>query len=380
MPAGFQASFLLSFQVGLQMSETVLILGGTGVIGSHLARCLTERGMTVKVLSRSSRFAAPEAIGKEIAERIELVAGDINDQEILAELVQQADIIMHKTAASGMAGATDNARDYVHSNIGGAANLIDVLGAGKHKVRRVILGSSTSVYGEGAYQCGKCGPVRPALRYKLEHDDWNPRCPACASSVVPIATAESAERLGESVYSIAKKAQEDLLLGACHRLGIDLVTLRYSTIIGPSQSWHNQYTRFLESFFAGQPPLLHEDGQQSRDLIAIEDVVAANLLALERPAGTSVFNIGRGEDVSLLDFVTRLGAAVARVTGGKAITPEVDLKFVKGDVRHCRLDCSKAGEKLGFQTQVPLSQSIAELVDWFAAKKGITTKSKADRL
>lgn len=360
-------------------ASTVLILGGTGVVGSHLAGRLATDGLHVKVLSRSARFVVPDAVRPELSERIELVAGDIEDGDILKELLQKADAVIYQAASVGAAGAVENAREYVQANIGGIANLVDVLRSSKSCVEKVILGSSISVYGEGAYDCERCGVVRPRIRYndkfKGSDSDWNPRCPNCASHLVPTATSENAERLGESIYAVTKKAQEDLLAGTCSQLGISLSVLRYSTMISPWQSWHNPFTRFLELLAAGEAPVLHEDGMQSRNFIDALDVVEGTLLTLGREsAGVEFFNIASGDDVPLLHFTQKLAQAMAQRMGTAPLEPSVDDCFVSGDVRHCKLDCSNAKTSFGFEPTIELSKSIADLVDWFLQRKGLARK------
>src|SRR5277367_3297817 len=173
--------------------ESVLITGGTGLIGSNLAGQLAANGYDVTVLGRSSRFAVPDAVPAEAASRIKVFAGDLCDPETLQGLVDKADIIFHKAASVGMAGAVESAREYVGENLAGTANLVDVLRSSKKPIKRVVLGSSISVYGEGNYVCKKCGIVRPARRGgDSAAKTWNPDCPECGGVIQPSPTPETA--------------------------------------------------------------------------------------------------------------------------------------------------------------------------------------------
>lgn len=355
--------------------KRILITGGTGLIGSHLSGELGVRGYDIKVLSRNSRFSVPEAISEEAHKHIEVIAGDINDRELLEELVQNADVIFYKAASVGAAGAVENAKDFVLTNIGATANLIDVLRSAKHNIKDIILGSSISVYGEGNYTCQRCGKVRPNLRYNLDTtqpvQQWSPPCPNCGGSIEPAPTPETAERLGESTYAVTKKAQEELLIGTCRLLGINLAVFRYGTVLGAGQSWHNPFTRFLEALIQGEPPVLHEDGQQSRDFMFVDDVVAANLALLDKqPQGINVFNVGSGVSTPLMQFASALAVKMGQALNTKPVQPTIDGKFTAGDVRHCELDCSKIAAQIDFRPKQTLDDGINELVDSFVRKKG----------
>lgn len=358
--------------------QSILITGGTGLIGSHLAGKLAQSGYKVTVLGKSSRFAVPEAVPQSVAAQVEVIAGDSSDPQTLEELVKNADVVFHKAASVGMAGAVESARDYVGSNMAGTANLVDALRSKESKVKKVILGSSVSVYGEGNYHCQRCGSVRPHPRgpeaqAATQKANWNPPCPTCRGAIEAAPTGETARRNGESIYAVTKKAQEDLLSGVCRQRGIPLSILRYSTVLGPGQSWHNPYTRVLELLAAGESPVIHEDGMQTRDFIFVDDLVAANLLALtqQHDANIDIFNVS-SLHMPLLDFVKQIAQAVAGVLSRKPIEPVVDGKLIAGDVRHCWVDCSKMHELLGFHPQEDLAHGAQTLVEWFARFKGLT--------
>ncbi len=391
-------------------TERIVITGGTGLIGSHLTARLLVGGHKVTALARTKRFSVPEAIGKEQLPEVEIVQGEMTDPEIMSDLVNRADVIFHKAANQGIAAAVEHAQEFMQTNIGSVATLVDVLRKARSKPKLIVLGSSISVYGEGRYNCGGCGLVRPGLRYRLPDgelksaEDWNPRCPECGGKISPVLTPEVAVRHGESVYAVTKKCQEDLLAGACNLYGISFVSLRYGTIIGAGQSWHNPFTRFLDLLSTGDAPTLHEDGCQTRDFIFVEDVVEANLRALaalaDAPVVSRFFNAGSARPVTLRDFTHQLATLMAETIDGgdvpdvpNAMAPgykadhkpdhksdhrsdhklgyKLDCKFVPGDVRHCFADCSKIERELGFRASTSLAAGLRQLVQWYVRKKGL---------
>ncbi|MDR3617241.1 MAG: NAD(P)-dependent oxidoreductase [Candidatus Obscuribacterales bacterium] len=360
------------------MAERIIITGGTGLIGSHVTKALVGAGHHVTTLARTRRFSVPDLLTKEELQSVEIVQGDMCDAEVVIDLVGSADVIFHKAANQGVFAAVENTQEFVQTNVGSAATLVDALKRAKKRPRLVVLGSSISVYGEGVYQCETCGPVRPRLRYRKPVAttstgiDWNPPCPKCGAVIEPIPATEEAERLGESVYAVTKKTQEDLLAGACNLLDISFVSLRYCTIIGAGQSWHSPITHFLDLLSGSQAPVLHEDGLQMRDFIFLDDVIQANLLALTKArSGSAFYNVGSGKQSSLLDISKRLGILVSERLNQPFVEAQVDQQFVPGDVRHCYVSCEKIRDELGFTTQKDFSQELSQLVDWYLRKRNV---------
>ncbi|HEY9778135.1 MAG TPA: NAD(P)-dependent oxidoreductase [Planktothrix sp.] len=359
--------------------KSVLVTGGTGLIGSHLSGRLAQDGYDVTVLGRSSRFAVPEAVPDELRSKVCVVSAAPGDFEVLEEQVKNADVIFHKAVSIGMAGSVESARDYVGANMADTAGLIDALRSSGSRVKKVILGSSVSVYGEGVYSCGKCGKVRPQPRSVIHPVSnpvrWDPSCPNCGADIKPVTTPEASDRHGESIYAVTKKAQEDLLCGVCRQLNIPLSVLRYSTVLGPGQSWHNPITRVLELLSGDKQPTLHEDGLQTREFVFIEDVVEANMQAmLKQDQAIDFFNVSTVR-MTLLDFTNALAKAMANSLKTKPIEPVVDGRLTAGDVRHCWVDCSKLEEKFGFRAHRQSQEGIQSLTDWFVRYKGLTSRS-----
>ena len=360
------------------MSEKIVITGGTGLIGSHITKKFVETGHKVTVLSRTRRFSEPALLDAQHLQSVEILQGDMCDPEIVAELVSSADVLFHKAANQGVFAAVENTQEFVQSNIGSAATLVDVLKKAKKLPRLIVLDSSISVYGEGCYNCNRCGVVRPHLRYQKPDAlidgslNWDPVCPVCLQVISPVDTFENAARMGESVYSVTKKTQEDLLAGACNLLGINFVSLRYCTIVGAGQSWHSPFTKFLDLLSQSQAPVLHEDGLQTRDFIFMDDVVQANMLALTQArSGSSFYNVGSGKQSSLIDVTSRLAGIMSEKLGKPFPQASIDLQFVAGDVRHCHVSCDKVHDELGFLAQADFGSELRQLVDWYLAKKAV---------
>ena len=357
--------------------KRALIIGGTGLIGCYLAADLLSSGNKVTILSRSTRLAAPEAFASdEQSKQIELVHGEMNEVKLLVELISASEIVFHKTLSQGMSGAVENAQQFLENKVGAAAAVVEALRKATQKPELLVLGSSISVYGEGGYDCSHCGIVRPELRYTQPGDgkSWNPVCPKCnASDLKPVSIDEDAERRGLSVYAVAKKAEEDLFAGACQMNSVSMVGLRYSTVIGAGQSWHNPFTHFLDLLMDGKAPTLHEDGLQTRDYIFVRDVVAANLRALKKHhPGTRFYNVVSGHSASLLSVAEQLAEKYAHKTGTQAPSaPSIDNTLIPGDVRHCFASPARMEHDLGFKSTIELASGLDELVDWYTRKKHI---------
>jgi dTDP-L-rhamnose 4-epimerase len=346
----------------------VLITGGNGFIGSHLTGALAKRKLSVRVLCRSEQFKYAGCLPQDWQHTTELVKGDINDFDLLKELVKGVDVIFHKVSSVGIVASGQNSRNYVHTNIGGTAALVDALRQSEQSVKKIIIDSSAGVYGEGCYECPSCGPVRPLTRYQTDKYNsealtaWDPPCPRCTGPIAPCATSEDAALLGESVYAVTKKAQEDLLAGACNRLGISLTIFRYSSVYGRGQSEANYCAALMRTLAAGKSPSITEDGLQTRDFISVDDVVTSNLLALDdQKEGVFRFNIASGEQTTLIDFATRVSLAVGNAVGREVPPPVVTGNFFPGDVRHCTCSLKAAKQELGFKPAVSLENGIADL-------------------
>jgi dTDP-L-rhamnose 4-epimerase len=345
----------------------ILVTGGAGFIGSHLVDALVDRGHKVTIYDNLDSQVHPGGRPPQyLNERAEFIQGDVRDQEGLKAVVEKAEIIFHKASAVGVGQSNYQIAQYVTANTGGTATLLDILVNNEHNVRKLIVAASMSSYGEGLYECLKCGACRPPLRpeEQMAAGDWEPKCPVCGISVSPIPTPEEAVLNCNSIYAITKKDQEEMCLLIGKTYGIPVVSLRYFNVYGARQSLSNPYTGVAAIFMSriknDRPPVVYEDGLQSRDFVSVEDVVEANLLAMERSeADGQIFNVGTGRALTIRGVAEILAEAY-----GKSIRPDVTEKFRKGDVRHCYADNSKIQNLLGFSPKIAFEKGMEALINW----------------
>jgi len=345
----------------------VLITGGAGFIGSHLADALLDAGHHVILFDNlHPQVHAGGNPPPYLPAEAELIVGDVRDRDQLRQAVQRADAIYHLAALTGVGQSMYQVAEYVDVNVRGTAVLLDILANESHHVRRLILGSSRAVYGEGAYECQTCGPVLVAGRDPalLEAGIWDPLCPHCGAGLQPRATSEDWPTSPDSVYAASKLAQEHLVRSVGTAYGIEVVVLRYFNVYGPRQSLSNPYTGILSIFLTqlqdGKTIEIYEDGQESRDFVHVSDVVQANLLALESSIAVGeTVNVGWGEAATVLD-VARLLTELMDKSGAYRISG----RYRVGDIRHCRANIAKARRLLGYQPHVPLKEGIADFVAW----------------
>jgi len=345
----------------------VLVTGGAGFIGSFIVDKLIEKSYKVKVFDNLDSQIHPESrLPGYLNREAEFIQGDIRDYEKLAKAVRGTEIIFHYAASVGVAQSQYEIKKYVDVNIGGTANLLDILVNEKHNIKKLVIATSMSSYGEGNYHCNKCGIVRPPLRSEeqMEKKYWELYCPNCKSKIEPVSTDERAERISNSIYAITKMGQEEMVMNIGKTYSIPSVALRLFNVYGPRQSLSNPYTGVAAIFISRiknrRPPVIYEDGEQTRDFVSVHDVVKANMLALEKDeANYEVFNVGSGVAKSIRS-VAEILAKLCQVD----IVPEITKKFRKGDVRHCFSDISKIKNKLGFKPAISFEEGMKELIEW----------------
>jgi len=344
-----------------------LVTGGAGFIGSHIVDALVEAGHEVTIFDCLDPQVHP---GGQVPDYLNpaarMVQGDVRDYDALRKEVLGADIIFHEASAVGMGQSMYEIKKYVDVNDGGTANLLDILVNNKHTVRKLVVAASMSSYGEGKYTCKKCGVQRPPLRAAetTGPDRWEPPCPVCGAVLDAIPTDEDAVCYGQAIYALTKKDQEDMVLSVGRTYDIPAVALRYFNVYGPRQSLSNPYTGVCAIFMSriknDHPPVVYEDGEQTRDFVSVHDVVQANMLAMEKDeADGHAFNVGSGVPLKIKD----VAAILARLYG-KDIMPEIAMKFRKGDVRHCYADITKIRDRLGFEPATSFDSGMQELIDW----------------
>lgn len=355
----------------------VLVTGGAGFIGSHLVRSLLAAGDSVVVYDNFDPQVHPRRKPLK-AKNLTVVAGDVRNRAKLAAVVKKVDAVVHLAAAVGVGQSQYQIRHYVDVNLNGTGTLLDILANEKHRVRRVVAASSCSAYGEGAYDCPKCGRVRPGLRRDedMAAGNWEPRCPTCGGALTSLPTKESDRFLTTSVYAVTKQGQEELVLNYGRAYGVPSVALRFFNVFGPGQSLSNPYTGVAAIFMARlknrHAPVIYEDGLQCRDFTGVADVVQAIELSLRKDAGAGrIFNVGTG----VATPVKTLAQLIAR--GMKSdLEPSIVKKFRSGDVRHCYADITAIREALGYAPKTNLERGLEELVAWSAE---VASKDTFDR-
>jgi dTDP-L-rhamnose 4-epimerase len=359
----------------------ILVTGGAGFIGSHLVDALLAAGHTVTIFDNLD----PQVHGglRERGEwpdylptKCDKLLGDIRDERALAQAIAGQDVIYHQAAAVGVGQSMYQIQHYVDVNTRGTATLLELLASGKHNVRKLVVASSMSIYGEGKYSCTTHGDVYPRLRSEdqLKARDWEMRCPICGQHVTPLPTDEGKPLHSTSIYAVTKKTQEEMCLITGRAYNIPTVALRYFNVYGARQALSNPYTGvgaiFAGSLLNDQPPVIYEDGLQSRDMTHVSDIVQANLLALERDEmDYGAFNVGTGVPTTIFDIAQAL---IVELDSNQ--TPEIVHKFRAGDIRHCVSDISRIQE-LGYRVQMPYRQGLAQWLDWLRAQ---TDRSRAD--
>jgi dTDP-L-rhamnose 4-epimerase len=345
----------------------ILVTGGAGFIGSFIVDELIRVGHEVRIFDNLTEQVhlngeAPDYLNPDA----EFIRGDVCDRDALKKALDGVEGVYHKAAAVGVGQSQYEIKHYVDVNIGGTANLLDILANEKHRVQRLIVAASMSSYGEGCYRCEAHGVVRPPLRTpeQMARQEWEPFCPECGSVLTPVPTDEKAAYYPNSVYAITKEVQEDLFLNFGRTYDIPSVALRYFNVYGPRQSLSNPYTGvaaiFLSRLKNGNAPVVYEDGLQTRDFVSVHDVVQANLLALEGDLnGPASFNIGTGYPRGIASIAETL-ANLLEVD----IAPEIARSFRKGDVRHCYADISQAREGLRYEPKVSFEEGMRELIQW----------------
>jgi dTDP-L-rhamnose 4-epimerase len=344
-----------------------LVTGGAGLIGSHLADLLLEKGYEVRILDNLEPSVHLEGKPDWIPKDAEFVQGDMRSMDDVEKAVTGVDVVFHQAAYGGFAPELTKMTDV---NACGTARIFEAIRNRRLNVRKVVTASSQAVYGEGRYVCPECGPCYPEQRpaSQLEHRDWEMHCPTCERPTAGSPIAEDAPLKLTGVYAISKYYEERLTLALGRDWGIPTAALRYSLTYGPRQSIFNAYSGICSIFSTrllnGKPPVIYEDGHQTRDFLYVGDVARANLLVMESEAANGrVFNVGTGKGTRVLDFANLLRDAYG--AGVDAVTPG---EFRLIDFRHLIADNTRL-RALGWEPSISVPEGVRRYADWILGKK-----------
>jgi dTDP-L-rhamnose 4-epimerase len=339
-----------------------LVTGGAGLIGSHLSDLLLEQGYRVRILDNLEPNTHRNGKPAWMPPEVDFLHADIRDRKAVRAALEGVSVVFHQAAYGGY---MPEMAKYVEVNSFGTAQMLETIRDENLPVEKVVVASSQAVYREGAADCPEHGLVFPHTRPtdRLARGDYAVRCPVCGEPSEPVPTPEEAPMGGETVYAITKSDQERLALAWGRQTGVPTVALRYSCTYGPRQSIFNPYTGVIAIFATrllnGQPPVLYEDGEQTRDLCFVGDVARANLLAAEGDAldGLPV-NVGSGRATTIREVAEMVSEALHA-----QIEPLARGEFRPGEMRHLTSDISRA-RKVGYEPRVDLKQGIEQYIGW----------------
>lgn len=362
------------------MSKLILITGGAGFVGSHLADGLLREGHRVRVLDELTAQVHTCGRPDYLSQEVELIEGDVRDPNRIRQALAGVDMIFHFAACVGVGQSMYEISRYVSVNTLGTAELLQAILDSHSSVEKIVVASSMSIYGEGRYICPDCGlhaapPVRNLTQ--LKQAEWEMHCEICNGVLKPAPTDENKPSEINSVYALTKRDQEELCLIFGRTYGLAVTALRFFNIYGTRQALSNPYTGvaavFASRMLNGKQPLVFEDGKQMRDFVHVDDIVRANLLAMRRPeANGQVINIGCGTPITIHQVAQTLARAL-----GSDLLPVITNKHRAGDIRHCYADITKARKLLGYEPQVTHEAGFCELAEWL---RGQQAEDKAETM
>ena len=349
--------------------KRALVTGGAGLIGSHIVDLLVREGWQVRALDNLEPQTHRHGRPTWINEQAEFIKGDLRDRDTITAALENIDIVFHQAAYGGY---MPEITKFVHVNSFGTAQMLEVIREKKLSIEKIVVASSQAVYSEGAGDCPKHGLVFPGVRpiEQLCKGDWQVHCPICGAATKSVPTPENAPVGGETVYGLTKVDQERLVLLWGKQLGIPTVALRYSCTYGPRQSIFNPYTGVIAIFCTrllnGLPPVLYEDGEQTRDFSFVEDIARVNLLAAETDKlnGLAV-NVGSGRGIPIREIAEQI-SDVLKID----IPPEINGEFRPGEMRHLTSDITIA-RSAGYKPTVDLGKGISRYIDWIRKQSDI---------
>ena len=350
--------------------KNILISGGAGFIGSYLTKKLVSKGYNVTILDNLSKQIHGKDKKSELYNSIKeistFILGDVCNEEDWKKSLKGQDAVIHLAAETGTGQSMYEISRYNDVNILGTAHLLNFLANNKNSVKKLIIASSRSIYGEGKYKCEKHGVVYPIDRIasNMINGKFDLFCDVCGGELDLMPTDENSMIHPSSIYGITKHQQEQMTLLMGKSLGIPAVSLRYQNVYGPGQSLSNPYTGILSIFSTrmlnGNDIDIYEDGEESRDFVFIDDVVEATILALEKEeANHQVFNVGSGEPTTVSQVANSLKSLYNSNTN-----ISISGSFRLGDIRHNYADLNKIKNLLGFKVKFDFQTGISRFVDW----------------
>lgn len=350
----------------------ILITGGAGFIGSHLADELVNLNYDVILYDNleSQVHGETQNLPYYLNKDIKFIKADIRSVDSLNEAVKNVDAIIHLAARVGVAQSMYQVQNYVDTNVLGTAKLLDILINQNHDVKKLIVASSMSTYGEGAYRCDECGDFYPKLRKEinLKMKKWEFYCPKCNKIAKPIPTPETKPQDCTSIYALTKKEQEKMCLLIGEVYGINTTALRLFNVYGSRQALSNPYTGvcaiFSSNLLCGNPPIVYEDGNQMRDFIHVKDVVQAFVLSLKKSISQNkVYNVASANPLTIKEIANTLLSYI-----NPNLLPIITNKYRLGDIRHCIADIEKIKSDLGFKPNYTFKEGCQELINWVKLK------------
>lgn len=357
-------------------TKKILITGGAGFIGSKLALELVKKRHKITVLDNLSPQIHGESpyetspLYQSIKDKVIFLRGTVTSREDWSKAITGQDIIVHFAAETGTGQSMYCIEKYTNVNIQSTAIMLDILANEEHKIKKVVIASSRSIYGEGKYIDSELGVVYPSHRNEEDMLAGNFEVTYKGiSNLELVATDEESKVHPSSVYGITKQNQEQMVMTVCPTLGIAAVAFRYQNVYGPGQSLLNPYTGILSIFSTqirnGNGIQIFEDGKETRDFVFIDDVVRATILGIEKEdANNEIFNVGTGVATDVLTVAKTLIEAFSidvsiKITG----------KFRLGDIRHNYADISKIKDLLGFKPQTFFKEGIQKFTKWVLSQE-----------
>jgi len=358
--------------------KNILITGGAGFIGSNLSLKLIEKGCRVTVLDNLSPQIHGEnsPLYNSIKDKVRFIKGTVLSYDDWKNALDGIDVVVHLAAETGTGQSMYEIEKYTDVNIKGTSIFLDILTNEEHSVKKMIIASSRSIYGEGKYRCSKHDIVYPTERQDTDmaRGDFGVKCPVCGCDVELLATDETSKIHPSSIYGITKQVQEQMFLVMGQSLGIPAVAFRYQNVYGAGQSLSNPYTGILSIFSTriknGNDITIFEDGLESRDFVYVDDIVDATILGIEKnEANGEVFNVGLGEAIDVLTVANTL---VSAYSSSSKIT--ISKNYRLGDIRHNYADLTKIKIKLGFEPKVNFKEGIRRFTAWVEKQEVVEDK------